>query len=176
MKKVIILLASALICLNISNIYGQKSASFKKIGNLYEQQTKIFFVDVFDLVKTGPEMAVAAQTEMEEMVYQCFLSDFALWAKHSKKYQGEKKFVLTLKGTKEYQTESTEYMNQFKKIQDEFVDNRLTWKQDELVKVLTKERLMKYITPIVEKFVKRTENNLTKLKSSYKMKKNNVFH
>lgn len=168
MKKIIFLIA--VMCVSMST-YAKKTSSFKKISKLYEQQTKIFFVDVFDMVRTGPEMAATAQAEMEEMIYQCFLSDFALWAKYTKKHQGEKKFVLNLKGSKKYSNESTEYVTQFKKIQDEFVDNRLTWKQDELAKVLTKEKLMKYITPIVEKFAKRTEDNLAKLKSSYKMKK-----
>jgi len=151
--------------------HAKKSSSFKKISKLYEQQTKTFFVDVFDMVRTGPEMAATANAEMEEMIYQCFLSDFALWAKFTKKNQGGKKFLLKLKGTKKYSNEATEYISQFKKIQDEFVDNRLIWKQDELAKVLTKEKLIKYIQPIVEKFAKRTEDNLAKLKSSYKMKK-----
>lgn len=170
MKKLTFLLGIVLV-FAINSGFAQKSSSFKKIGKLYEQQTKTFFAEVFDSSLTGTEMAKAARAEMEDMIHQCFLNDFSLWAKFSKKYQGDKKFVLTLSRTKEYEAESNEYMNQFKKIQDEFVDNRLKWEKDELSKVLTKERLQKYIDPVVKKFEIRTTDLLAKLKSTYTVKK-----
>ena len=170
MKRLTFLLGIVLV-FAVSSGFAQKSSSFKKIGKLYEQQTKKFFNEVFDSTLTGSEMAAAARSEMEDMVYQCFLNDFALWAKYSKKHQGDKKFVLTLSRTKEYEAESNEYMNQFKKIQDEFVDNRLKWEKDELSKVLTKERLQEYINPVVAKFETKTTSLLGKLKSTYTVKK-----
>ncbi len=173
MKRLI--LFGIVLAFAINSGFAQKTSTFKKIGKLYEYQLKTFFIDVFELTKTGSEMAASAQAEMEEAIYQAYLSDFALWAKFSQKYQGEKTFVLILQGAKEYEkkyeTESNEYLIQFKKIQDEFVDKRLIWKKDELSKVLTKESLMPYITPVVTKFATRTEQTLAKLKSTYKVKK-----
>lgn len=154
-----------------SSIYAQKSSSIKKMGNLYETQVDRFLIDVFELTKTGFEMDTTARAEMEEQIYQCFVSDFATWAKWTKKHKGEKPFVLKFTGAKGYEKETTEYLKQFKKIQDEFVDLRLQWTNEELPKVITKERLQEYITPVADKFNARTAILLTKLKSTYKAKK-----
>lgn len=169
MRKICLILIA--LCAVASSGFAQKSSSIKKIGHLYETQVATFLVDVFELTKTGPVMAATARADMEEQIYQCFISDFAAWAKWTQKHEGDKPFVLKFKGIKGYETESTEYLTQFKKIQDEFVDKRLTWTEEELPKVLTKERLQKYITPVADKFETRTTNLLAKLKSSYKAKK-----
>lgn len=162
MKKIIVILI--VLCVATGSSFAQKkSSSFKGIINLYEKQVDRFFVDVFELSKTGVEMSQEAQTEMEEKIYQAFLSDFALWAKWTKKHHGTKSFILKLKGTKDYETESREYQAQFKIIQAEFVDERLIWNKDQLSKVLTKEKLQQYITPIMEKFADRTEKLLLKI-------------
>lgn len=171
MKKKFVILTMALMVVGTINTYAQTSKSMTRIRNLYETQVDRFFIDVFELTKTGLEMDTIARAEMEEQIYQCFLSDFAMWAHWTQKYEGEKPFVLEFKGIKGYETETTEYLNQFKKIQDEFVDQRLTWKKEELPKVLTKERLQKYIDPVAVKFETRTKNLLTTLKSTYKSKK-----
>ena len=162
MKKIIVIWL--VLCVATGSSFAQKkSPSFKGIINLYEKQVDRFFVDVFELTKTGPEIAKEAQIEMDEKIYQAFLSDFALWGKWVKKHHGEKSFVLKLKGTKDYETESREYQNQFKLIQADFVDERLIWNKDQLSKVLTKEKLQQYITPIMEKFADRTEKLLLKI-------------
>ncbi len=165
MKKVIIFVVMALIW-NI-NTHGQNSNSFKHIKNLYEQQEKRFFIEVFDTIHTGAEMAAKAQQELIDEIYKSFIDDYHLWARFTRKHKGEKKFSLNLRKTKGYETEAKEYLEQFKKIQDDFVDNRLTWNISELVKTLTKERLMPYISPVVEKFATRTENTFKKLKSTH---------
>lgn len=151
------------LCVATGSSFAQKSSTFKGIINLYEKQVDRFFVDVFELTKTGPEMAKEAEIEMDEKIYQAFLSDFALWAKWVKKHHGEKSFVLKLKGTKDYETESKEYEKQFKLIQQNFVDERLIWDKKTLSKVLTKEKLQEYITPVTEKFADRTTKLLTKI-------------
>jgi len=157
MKKKIFFIIVILCTFGITTSFAQKkSSTFKGIINLYEKQVERFFIDVFELKKTGPEMAIEAKKEMEEKLYRAFISDFMLWAKWVKKHQGEKSFVLKLKGTKKYETESGEYLNQFKLIQQNFVDERLIWNKEKLSKVLTQEKMQPYINPVVEKFRDRT--------------------
>lgn len=170
MKRLTFLLGIVLV-FAISSGFAQKSSSFKKIGKLYETQEKQFFVDVFDTTKTGAVMLAALRTEMDSLVYECFLADFMLWAKFTQKHKGEKKFILKFRSAKEYETESNEYFNQFKRLQDAFVDNRLTWTESELKKFLTKQRLQEYITPVTNKFETRITSLLAKLRSNYKAKK-----
>lgn len=154
------------LCIATGSSFAQKkSSSFKGITTLYEKEVDLFFTDVFAVQKTGIEMDTTSRKKMEVEIYDAFISDFYLWAKWTKKYHGEKPFELKLKGTKEYETESTEYLKQFKLIQANFVKERLIWSEEELKKVLTQERLQPYITPVVKKFADKTTkmlNNINK--------------
>ena len=163
MKKIMLIVI--VLCITIGSSFAQKSTSFKGIKNLYEKEVDLFFINVFAVQKTGIEMDTTLRKKMEVKIYDAFITDFYLWAKWTKKYHGEKPFELKLKGTKEDETESTEYLKQFKLIQANFVKDRLIWTEEELKKVLTQEKLQAYINPVVEKFVEKTIkmlNNINK--------------
>lgn len=142
------------------------SKSFKTITKTYQGQVKIFFVDVFELQKTGETMALNMRAEVETKIYEAFLADFISWKIFSQKHEGDKKFNFMLKGTKGFETESKEYSTQFKAIMNEFVKERLIWSESELPKILTKERLQKYISPVMEKFKNTTLTMFNKLAST----------
>lgn len=145
---------------------NKKSKGFQRVTKTYERQLKTFFVKVFDLTETGDSIYASIRREMEDEIYEAFLSDFAQWASACKKHQGSKRFKLELiKKGKGFETEGAEYLKQFKLIQNDFVDKRMIWKQEELEKVLTKEKLQKYITAVMTKFADRTATTFQKLKT-----------
>ncbi len=162
MKKIGIVIM--IVLLAATGTYAQKaSKSFKGIANLYNTQVEIFLAEVFELQKTGLVMSATAKAELDQKIYEAFLIDFAKWAAFTQKYEGGKKFDLKLKGTKDFEAESKEYLAQFKLIQAEFVKERLIWTEAELSKVLTIEKLQKYIDPVTKKFEDRTKALFTKL-------------
>lgn len=166
MKRLIFAIIAIALCFASSNSFAQKSKTFKKVADLYETQKTQFFVDVFALSKTGVAMTATAKADMDKLLFEAYLIDFAAWAKFTQKHEGEKPFKLKLKGSKEFDPEAKEYIAQFKLIQAELVEKRLIWTLAELKAFLTKEKLQMYIDPITTKFKDRTEALLSKINSS----------
>lgn len=163
MKKLMFVI-TIVICFTMSNSFAQSSSkSFKSVSETYNIQVKQFFIDVFELQKTGEVIKATMEEELETKIFEAFLVDFNAWKEFTLKHQGNKKFVLQLKGVKGFETESKEYTNQFKAFQKNFVDKRLTWSESELTKVLTKEEFQKYIDPVMKKFEDRTKKLFEKL-------------
>jgi len=163
MKKITFILA---LCFALGNINAQKpSKEFKTVVKTYQKQTKWFFEEVFALQKTGPEMDTTTRGVMETAIYQAFLADFSNWAKFVRKNQGEKKFSFTIKPIKGFEAEGNEYQNQFKKMQNQFIDERLIVNKEELEKTLTKEKLQPFIDGVLKKFADRTKKMIEKLKA-----------
>jgi len=163
MKKLMFVLAMML-CFVASNGFAQSSSkSFKGVTETYKIQMKQFFVDVFELQKTGEVIETTMKDELEIKIYEAMLVDFASWKAFSCKHQGDKKFILELKSIKGFEPEAKEYINQFKAFQKDFVTNRMTWTESELALVLTKEELQKFIDPVMKKFEDRTKKLFEKL-------------
>lgn len=166
MKKIFAIFTIVLFGLATSNGFAQKaSKEFKNVVKTYEKQTKWFFEEVFALQKTGTEMDTTTKEIMEKAIYQAFLDDFSKWAKFVKKSQGSKKFDFTIKPVKGFESEGSEYRNQFKQLQNQFVNERLTNSKEELEKTLTKEKLQPYINGVIKKFKDRTKKLIEKLKA-----------
>jgi len=163
MKKTIITIVLITISIVVNAGFNKdpkdkkNSNNFKKITKTYENQKKIFFLKAFELNEVGDSIFSHMNGEMDEAIYQAFLSDFGYWAKSAKKHQGSKKFKLKTKAKKGYETEKTEYVNQFRLIQTEFVNLRFVWDEKQLQKTLTKEVLYKYILPVRKKFEDKTK-------------------
>lgn len=163
MKKLVFVLAMML-CFVASNGFAQSSSkSFKSVTETYNLQVKQFFIDVFELQKTGEVIETTMREELETKIYEAMLVDFASWKEFSIKHQGDKKFILELKSIKGFEPEGKEYVNQFKNFQKDFVNNRMIWTESELANVLTKEELQKFIDPIMNKFEDRTKKLFEKL-------------
>ncbi len=163
MKKLIFVLAMML-CFVANDSFAQSSSkSFKSVTETYKIQMKQFFVDVFELQKTGETIETQMKEELETKIYEAMLVDFASWKEFSCKHQGDKKFILELKNIKGFEPEAKEYVNQFKNFQKDFVNNRMIWNESELAKVLTKEELQKFIDPVMKKFEDRTKKLFDKL-------------
>lgn len=163
MKKLMFVLAMML-CFVASNGFAQSSSkSFKGVTETYKIQMKQFFVDVFELQKTGEEIETGMRKELETKIFEAFLIDFESWKTFSCKHQGDKKFILRVKTTKEFEKESKEYVKQFKEFEKNFVSNRMTWSKNELKEVLTKEELQRFIDPVMQKFEERTKKLFEKL-------------
>ncbi|HMS90923.1 MAG TPA: hypothetical protein PKC87_01785 [Candidatus Absconditabacterales bacterium] len=163
MKKLTCIL-SMMLCFIASNSFAQSaSKSFKEVTATYNLQVKQFFIDVFELQKTGEVIETTMREELETKIYEAMLVDFASWKDFSIKHQGDKKFILELKSIKGFEPEAKEYVNQFKNFQKDFVNNRMTWTEAELAKVLTKEELQKFIDPVMKKFEERTKKLFEKL-------------
>lgn len=168
MKKVIFI-PTILLCLlttssGFAQIFGQRpSKSFKEVTATYNLQVKQFFIDVFELQKTGEMIETGMREELEKLIYEALLVDFNSWKEFTLKHQGEKKFILELKNTKGFEPEAKEYVNQFKNFQKNFVNNRMTWTAAELTNVLTKDELQEFIDPVMKKFEDRTKKLFEKL-------------
>jgi hypothetical protein len=151
-------------CLVISHTFAQSSSkSFKPIKALYEVQVNQFFVDVFELQKTGATIENTMKEELEAKIFEAFLLDFNKWKEFAIKHKGEKKFEFKLKEMKDFEAEGKEYTNQFKNFQKDFVANRMLWSESELKNILTKEELQKFIDPVMKKFEDRTKKLIQKL-------------
>lgn len=174
MKKVIFLMLIVAFCTTTSSTYGsgiedwlkgpKKSKSFKKVRKTYEKQMTWFFKEVFRQAQTGPMMDTTMRTALENKIYEQMLKDYWCWGKFTRKHETKKKFELSLKKTKKYETESAEYISQFKKLQTGFVQERLIIDSDQLSKILTKEKLQPYIDGVMKKFETRTTATFQKLK------------
>ena len=162
--KIVKLMLVMMFALVISNTFAQSSSkSFKTIKSLYEVQVDQFFVDVFELQKTGEVIETTMKEELEAKIFEAFLVDFNSWKDFAIKQKGEKKFELKLKGIKGFETEAKEYTNQFKNFQKNFVAKRMIWSESELKNVLIKEELQKFIDPVMKKFEDRTKKLFEKL-------------
>jgi len=162
--KIMKLVLVMMFALVISNTFAQGSSkSFKTIKALYEVQVDQFFIDVFELQKTGETMKTTMKEELEAKILEAFILDFNSWKAFAIKHKGEKKFELKLKGIKGFEAESKEYTNQFKNFQKDFVANRMIWSESELKNVLTQDELQKFIDPVMKKFEDRTKKLFEKL-------------
>ncbi|MEI7919874.1 MAG: hypothetical protein WCH65_07050 [bacterium] len=165
MKKILLVVALCVALCNIQADAQKASKQFKTVVKTYQKQTKWYLEETFALIKTGPEIDTTIRAIMESVIYESFLSDFANWAKFIKKCDGEKKFNFKVKPIKGFETEGSEYINQFKLLQKQFVDKRFIVNKEDLKKILSKEKLQLFIDEVMKKFEDRTKELIEKLKA-----------
>lgn len=147
---------------NVLNLGPKKTNTFKKVSHTYEKQLNYFFKNVFKTGLTGEEMFTSMKTTMEERIYQQMLRDIKKIAVFTKKHQTEEKFVLVLRGTKDYTEESEAYYKAIDEFLKDFVgefngsgqatSGRLFWESKDVKKYLTKAEMQPYIDMVMKAF------------------------
>jgi hypothetical protein len=166
MKKTFFLITIVLCCFAISNsVFAQKhSKSLNKIGKVYKAQERIFLKDAFALKKTGGAMDSTMTKAMEDKIFDRMVKDFTYFGKFSIKKDAEKTLELKLRGAKKYEIEGDGYLAQFKLLQNEFINQRLTWSKENVAAFLTQDHLQPYISAVRKMFENTLKTKFQNLK------------
>jgi len=168
MKRIVII--TMLLCIAISSYAQQKSVAFKTVTESFKTSLETyetqFFTDFFELQKTGKEILSDSTifNDINQKIFEAFVSDMLTFKAFSQEYKGKKAFKYRHKKIKGFEEEKTEYCKQFESLTRDYKVNRLTWTKNELNEKQTKEMMMKYITPVTQKLMKRIQNMQKKVK------------